>query len=190
MTLPKVWRIFFAIDIAPDLKTALGEFITTLKNQSRSQAIRWSCPENLHITLQFLAQVASDDVPVILEAVKEVVKKEAQKTRFKLGRLEVFPSRFRPRVIVIDIEAQAGLAELSAKIGKGIQAANYEIEEKPFRAHLTLGRIKQPQGVRLQFLDEVECPIKEEVIVEEVTLFRSEPRSEGSSYTVIERISL
>lgn len=190
MTLPKVWRIFFAVDIKPALKKELGDLITTLKEKSNSQAIRWSNPNNLHITLQFMAQVVSDDVPAILASVRDVIKKEAESTHFYLGKLAVFPNRFRPRVIFIDIDMQDGLLDLSTKIGKGIEAANYEIEKKSFHAHLTLGRIKQPLGIRLQFLDEVECPIQEVITVDEVTLFKSEPKPDGSSYAVIERIGL
>ena len=190
MTFPKVWRIFFAVDIAPALKNQLGDFVSTLKERSKSHAIRWSRPENLHITLQFLAEVGSDDVPTILQEVRQVVKEASHQLSFTFGKITLFPHPSRPRVIVLDITEQEGLAELSAKIAKGIQAANYEVEEKAFKAHLTLGRIKQPKGVNLRFLADVELPISEKVIVDEIVLFRSEPQADGSRYSLIEKISL
>ncbi|MFZ2314150.1 MAG: RNA 2',3'-cyclic phosphodiesterase [Gammaproteobacteria bacterium] len=190
MTFPKVWRIFFAVDMAPDLKNRLGDFITTLKERSKSHAIRWSRPENLHITLQFLAEVSSDDVTMIAKEVRKIVEEACSQIEISFGQITLFPHPSRPRVIVLDVSAQEALAELSVKIGKGIQAANYKIEDKPFKAHLTLGRIKQPKGVNLRFLADVVSPITEVVTVKEIVLFRSEPQSDGSRYSLIEKISL
>ena len=81
---------------------------------------------------------------------------------------------------MLDIIPQDELVILSRLIGEGIQAANYEIESRPFRAHLTLGRIKQPQGMRLSFLSECEVPDFEKITVDEVVLLRSGRKRKAS----------
>lgn len=189
MTLPTVIRIFFAIDLPASMKEELGQFISQLKKKSRSHAIRWTRPENLHVTLQFLAEVKSEHVPKMIEQVRMELEGHLPSISLELGKLTLFPSPYRPRVIVLDLQPQEDLALLSGLIGHGIRACNYETETRPFRAHLTLGRIKHTQGVHLEFLSEVEKP-NLRAPVEEVVLFRSEPQPEGSMYTVIERVQL
>jgi 2'-5' RNA ligase len=190
MTLPPVIRIFFAIDLPEHAKEQLGGFINRLKKKSRSHGIRWSKPENLHITLQFLAEAKTEHLSALIENVKSRVKEITQASTLVFGRLHLFPSPYRPRVIVLDIAPQEELFALASVIGEGIKASNYEIESRPFRAHLTLGRIKQPQEMNLSFLSECDIPAFEAIDVSEVVLFRSEPQPEGSKYTVMERITL
>lgn len=188
MTLPAVIRIFFAIDLPTPTKEAIGRYIGLLKKKSKSNAIRWSRPENLHITLQFLAEVKSEDLPKLLEKVRDKLTVSLKNCPIQFGGLQLFPNPFRPRVIVLEIAPQEELAMLSRLIGEGVTAAAYEIENRPFRAHLTLGRIKQPHGLNLNFISEAELPNIEVVEIAEVVLFRSEPQPEGSQYSVIEKI--
>lgn len=190
MTLPPVIRVFFAIDLPSSVKAVLATYLTQLKKQSKSHAIRWSRPDNLHITLQFLAEVPPAAMEGMVAKVTLALKAALSEQRFHLGRLHVFPDPYRPRVIVMDVAPQVGLAEVSRLIGEGIQAAGLAIEDRPFRAHLTLGRIKQPQGLNLGFLSTVPLPELDEQRLSEVVLFQSEPHPEGSHYTPLARLSL
>lgn len=190
MTLPPVMRIFFAIELPQTVKEKLGRYIGTLKKKSKSQSIRWSKPENLHVTLQFLAEVRSEHLQSMLDNVRGLVQGKVGKKMLTIGQVHMFPNPFRPRVIVLELGPQDELAALAGKIGQGIQASGYEIEDRPFRAHLTLGRIKQPYGVDLGFLNETPLPEVEEIETAEVVLYRSEPQQDGSKYTVLERITL
>ncbi len=190
MTLPPVIRIFFALDLPADTKESLGRYIGTLKKKSKSHAIRWTKPENLHITLQFLPEVQSEHVTKLITNVRAQVESTFTHMMLGLGHVQLFPNPYRPRVIVLEVMPQDQLSMLASEIGKGIQSANYEIETRPFRAHLTLGRIKQPQDANLSFLNEVLAPDIKNIRVDEVVLFRSEPQPEGSKYTSLERITL
>lgn len=190
MTLPPVIRVFFAIDLPAPVKDALAAYLSTLKKQSKSHAIRWSRPENLHITLQFLAEVPPHLIESMVARVIEALAGTVKETRFSLGRLHVFPDPYRPRVIVMDVLPQVDLASLSRRIGEGIQTSGMAIEDRPFRAHLTLGRIKQPQGLGLGFLNDVPPPSLGELAVSEVVLFQSEPEPQGSKYTPLARLPL
>ena len=190
MTLPPVVRVFFAIDLPTAAKEKLGRFIGSLKKKSRTHAIRWSKPENLHITLQFLAEVRSEHIQTMLQNVRQEMEGAVRHSTFNMGRLHLFPDPYRPRVIVLDVTPQSELNKLAILIGQGIQKTHYEIEDRPFRAHLTIGRIKQPQGLNMGFLSECTSPELEEMALREVVFFRSEPQPEGSRYSPIERISI
>lgn len=190
MTLPPVVRVFFAVELPANTKDQLTSFIGQLKKKSKANPIRWSKSENLHVTLQFLAEVRSEHVPLMIENVKASVAQGVKHTKMRVGGITLFPNPFRPRVIVLDIYPQDELAVLSGLIGQGIVKSSYAIEDRPFRAHLTIGRIKQPQGVDLKFLSEFKTPEVEEIEIGEVVLYRSEPQSDGSQYSVLERIAI
>lgn len=190
MTLPPVIRIFFALDIAEPTKMKLIEVMRALKKASRSQGIRWTKPENFHVTLQFLAEIHREHLPSLIANVRTKLATVGQSPELKFGSINIFPNPYRPRVLVLEVLAQEELAELSKLIGEGIQATQYEIEERPFRAHLTLGRIKQPRAMNLSFIEECILPEFDPIVVDNVALFRSEPQPEGSLYTVLERINL
>lgn len=190
MTLPPVIRVFFAIDLPEPVKEKLSAFIGTLKKKSRTHGIRWTRPENLHITLQFLAETQAEDLQALISNVRARMEGAVKRSELKLGSLRLFPNPYRPRVIVLDMVSQDELVTLSRLIGEGLKDSHYEIENRPFRAHLTLGRIKQPQGINLSFLSECEIPEFEALTVDEVVLFRSEPQPEGSKYTVMEKLAL
>lgn len=189
MTLPPVIRIFFGIELPPLAKEKLGTFIGALKKKSKSNSIRWSRPENLHITLQFLAEFHSEHLPLLINQVRTKMATSVKNLTLTCGEIHLFPNPYRPRVIVLDVAPQDHLAKLSELIGLGIQETQYKIETRPFRGHLTLGRIKQPQGINLGFLSEVGKPDLEKIEINEIILFRSEPQPEGSRYTPIERIA-
>jgi len=190
MTLPPVIRVFFAIDLPLAVKEKMGLFISSLKKKSKSHAIRWTRPENLHVTLQFLAEVKSADLPNLINMVREELFGAISDATLTFGDLHLFPNPYRPRVIVMDVMPQDKLALLSQLIGNSIKKMGYEIDVRPFRGHLTLGRIKHAHGVNLDFLGEAEKPLFDDLALTEVVLFRSEPLPEGSKYSALERITL
>lgn len=190
MTLPLVVRVFFAVDLPLTIKDKMGSFIGNLKKASKSHAIRWTRPENLHVTLQFLAEVRTEHLPMLIKHVRAQIEDGLRQPQLTFSEPQLFPTAFRPRVIVLSIPQQEELSMLASLVGQGIQAANYPIENRAFRAHVTLGRIKHPHGLNLGFLSEVSMPVIEPITVNEVVLFRSEPHQDGSRYSVLERISL
>lgn len=190
MTFPSLIRVFFAIDLPLSTKKNLGQFISELKKNSKTNAIRWTKPENLHITLHFLARVRREDLEMLIENVRNKAEKSLAKTFMSFGSLHLFPNPYRPRVIVLEIQPQDQLSYLAEQIGIGIQNTNYEIDQRPFRAHLTLGRIKYTKKINLNFLNNFQIPEFEKISISEVVLFRSEPQPEGSKYTILETINI
>jgi len=190
MTLPSAVRIFFAIEIPELLRQQLTQYQLSLKKAAKTHGIRWTKSNNLHITLQFLSDVQSQDLNRLIECVQKKLLQNVIYPQIHFGELQYFPSSFKPRVIVLDVVPPHDLSALSRLVGEGIKDARYDIENKPYRPHLTLGRIKQPHDINLQYLSTVQIPDFAELKPEVVTLYRSEPDVDGSQYTVIERLPL
>lgn len=190
MTLPPVVRVFFALEPSPLVRDSVGRCLEEIKKRAKNHAIRWARHENLHITLQFIGEVQREHLDRLTDSVKNSLLGKTKPLTVHLGELCLFPSAYRPRVVVMGVPAQEALAELAKWIGEGITHAGYEVEKRPFRAHMTLGRIKQPKGVDYRFLSAISLPQVPPLKVNEIVLFRSEPHPEGSHYTALSRIPL
>lgn len=190
MMLPPVIRIFFAIDLPPMLKTQVAAFIAEMKKKSRTNAIRWTKPENLHITLQFLANVQTEDLSTIINHARSEITETLEHVTFQLGGIKLFPYPFRPRVIVLDVIPHADLAMIATAVGKAVERCGYELEKRAYHPHVTLARIKHSQDVNMSFINACSVPEFGKIQIEEVKLYRSEPGMDGSRYTELESFPL
>lgn len=190
MILPPVVRVFFAIGLSDSIKKQLNHYIDSLKKISKSRYVRWTRPENLHITLQFLAEVRGEDIDGMINAVTKALSASVPPLEITLRTLHWYPDPHRPRVLALDVVPQAELAKLSEIIGNAIKTTGYQIEERPFRAHMTIGRIKTDKIQALNFLSEVAPPDIGSINIDEVVLFKSEPQPDGSRYVPLYRLPL
>src|SRR3990167_9113037 len=101
MILPPVVRVFFAIDFSDNIKTRLAAYIESLKRISKTKHIRWTRPENLHITLQFLAEVNGGHIDTMIKNVKAELAVAIQPFQISLRSIHLYPDPHRPRVLVV-----------------------------------------------------------------------------------------
>ncbi len=102
--------------------------------------VRWVRLDSLHITLRFLGPTAEERVVPATEAALAAASAIGP-FDIAIGGAGAFPSAARPRALWLDI--RTGVAELSAladAVDGELRAAGWELESKPFRAHLTLAR--------------------------------------------------
>lgn len=190
MTLPAVSRIFFAIDLPEPIKAQVHDYMLALKKKAKTNAIIWTKPIKLHITLQFLPKVKNEDIQQLVKNVRQEMVFTPTIKNLELGKIQLFPSPFRPRVIVLEVSPLQLLTELAQAVGQGIINTQYEVDSRPYRPHLTLARIKHTQRVDLEFLNAVPSLAVGVLPVEEIVLFRSEPQPDGSHYAALEKIAL
>ncbi|MCZ6568748.1 MAG: hypothetical protein O7B23_01130, partial [Deltaproteobacteria bacterium] len=85
---------------------------------------------------------------------------------------------------------QAGgpeLARLARKLDAAAARIGVERERRPFRTHLTLGRLRQPAPLALSA---VPCPDAKPFFVEEVVLYESRLSPTGACYVPLARLPL
>jgi RNA 2',3'-cyclic 3'-phosphodiesterase len=179
-------RAFFAIDLSKQLKEILGQTISDLKKQMDTHPIRWVNPQDLHLTLQFLKQLAIKDIQHLVEKIH--LELYAMPTfNLQIGHVELFSTAHHINIISLQAEPHGILTALSTMIGQGINAAGYASETRPFRAHITLGRITNTSSFTLP---EISKPILEKSFTNEITLFQSNPTPTESNYTCLAKIKL
>ncbi len=184
-------RTFVAIELPDYALEALAHTQETLKARlgGSQRAVKWSRPEGVHITLQFLGDVAPSRVPSIEQTLAEACRGHDPFTLSVVG-LGAFPSTHKPRVLWVglggDVEA---LRRLQRSVERELGQIGFKAD-KPFSPHITLGRMRQ--GVRREEIDAVAAslaaPIQNsdqvaEIPATRVSLMRSNLAPGGAVYT-------
>jgi len=142
--------------------------------------------EALHVTLRFLGNIGTEQVAPLRSSIGAAVS-GLPAFRLDLGAVQHFPSTRRPRVVALEVAPEADLSALAAAVERATREQGFEPEERPFRAHLTLGRVKSGRAPATRGLM---APTGTGCAVEEVVLFRSELRRAGARYTPLARMPL
>jgi RNA 2',3'-cyclic 3'-phosphodiesterase len=184
-----VKRIFIAlkIDAGPNLLGILYSF----KSLAGGEKITWVDPLNIHLTLAFLGDTEEDRIKIAGLMLKRECSGFGEFT-FTLKGAGLFRSFRDPRVIWIGIENPEMLLRLNDKILTGLRDTGFRIVERPFKPHITLGRIKllkSPEILKL-FLEKYGEAEIQEVNVREVILYESILKPAGPIYKPIGRFIL
>ncbi len=135
-------RLFVAIEIPPKLKDALIG-VTARLALERWDAVRWVRPEGFHITIKFLGDTPASRVPAIEQAIATLA---SQQPRFDLtlGGMGFFPSGANANHIYVGLGGDlAALNSLQRASEAAFASLGYASENKPFKPHITLGRLRK-----------------------------------------------
>jgi RNA 2',3'-cyclic 3'-phosphodiesterase len=178
------WRVFCAVELPDDVREQLQDHITRLREAVPDVAASWSRVENVHLTLKFLGNVEVERIDAISAAASRAVG-EFSPFAIGVGGTGVFPRPSRPQVLWIGVSDPAGqLAALQKKFEDECAAAEFEKENRAFRPHLTIARIRRPEGGKRLADAHLKMDFKPlEIKLNEVIVFRSELSPKGSRYT-------
>ncbi len=137
-------RTFIAVPIPAGVQRAIGRFARLLARAYPEY--RWSAPEKMHLTLNFLGDIPDRIVGDLCAKVAQVA---ASHVPFEcvLGRIGAFPKPARPRVLWLGLD-QGGesLSRLHYDLNNALRELDIEPERKRYHPHLTLARLRD--GVR------------------------------------------
>ena len=180
------WRVFCAVELPPEVRKQLGEHILKLRKAIPDVAASWSRVENIHLTLKFFGNVPLDRIEGISVAASRAVA-EFSPFPIGVGDTGVFPRPSRPQVLWIGVSDPARrLSALQERLENECAAEGFSKEDRAYRPHLTIARIRRPEaGRRLADTHlQMNFPTTE-VELNELILFRSELSPKGSKYTPI-----
>ena len=149
-----------------------------------SERISWVDPSRYHITLRFIGKTRIGSIDQIGQALGERIVLP-HKTEISINQLGSFGPRDRPRVIWIGFRRNGFFQELREGVDQALEENGIRLEETPFRAHLTLGRIRSLKD-RERFhsiIDSMKAEFCGSVLFEKLVFYRSELREEGPRYT-------
>jgi RNA 2',3'-cyclic 3'-phosphodiesterase len=174
-------RLFVAIEIPEDVRSALGELIRSLRGTCRDA--RWVRIAGLHVTLKFIGETLSERVVELKSALASIPPRDPIAMNFR--GLDFFPNARRPRALWAGVEAGPELAALANTIEKVLSPAEIRQEDRKFSPHLTLARFKDSSGVdALQVAIEKAGPVKfGGTTAAEFHLYQSVLKPGGAEYT-------
>ena len=189
-------RLFVAVDLDEASRAAAAGIARTLATRlPRSDTpspVRWVPPEQLHLTLRFLGDLEEGQAA----SVRHVLGRPWETVAFtsSLTAADLFPLSGAPRVIWLSVdEGQAHMVALKREVDRRLALVGFEPETKPFRAHLTLGRVKRRASISSRALRAVLSGCEAETArwaVTRVTLYESRMSFRGATYHVVESAML
>lgn len=176
-------RLFIALPLPHDVETRLGQLISHLQTHETNRAVKWVPARNIHLTLKFLGDTDEKSVDNISGAIDAVAASFAP-VEAVIDQLGAFPNLRRPRVIWAGCSNGLKIvSEIAKQIDLALSKFSYEKEKRPFKSHLTLGRVRQGKSsddlfAYLTTFNPGTIPIH----LDRITLFKSTLTPQGAIY--------
>jgi 2'-5' RNA ligase len=182
-------RCFVAIDLTTDVRAAIARAETRVRTAAREADVRWVDPAQFHLTLKFLGAVPNERVSAVSAALERAVTDTAP-IAVAAGGLGGFPSLRSPRVLWAGVTAGVPeLARLAATIDRALTPLGFPPEARPFRGHLTIGRVRSPRagGALAAAVEAAGASAFGSWTAAEVVLYESRLKPTGAVYTPVSR---
>jgi len=177
-------RMFVALEIPSVVRDKLAALLESLR--AVSPQTRWVRPENLHVTLKFIGEVAETKLAGIRGALARV--RSEQPVALDFHGLGFFPNEKHPRVFWAGIVASPNLKTLATDVDGATEQLGIPREQRPFSPHLTLARFEPPR-----LPEKLRAEIQENVAREfgslrtsQFQLIESKLKPSGAEYTTVE----
>ena len=180
--MPETLRAFIAVPM-PDAVTAFLKGVQTRLRANRLN-IRWVPAQNVHLTLKFLGDIDSSMVPEIASRM-DAVACTMQPFSLTPGGVGVFPNLRQARVVWVGLTGHIDrLHQLHKAIETGLAEAGFDRDKRAYRAHLTIGRIRQrmPAQDIIAMLAPMKDAVSDPFKVDRLTLYRSILKPAGADY--------
>lgn len=170
-------RLFIAIELPDKIKRKLAGLRRDIPG------VRWVPQEQLHLTLLFLGELEEERLELLCTALERIA---AVPFNLRLTRPGCFPRAGNPRVLWFGVDAQPALERLAQRVKTAVASCGIAVEERPFCAHITLARIRQPAAVELKDYTAHPAAIKfPPLAVREFVLLESRLTRQGAQHLLL-----
>jgi 2'-5' RNA ligase len=181
-------RLFVAAELDEAVRGRAAAVAARLREADEAtgrRCVSWVTPENLHFTLQFIGEVEASMAQRIVGQLAPPFDLPA--FHITIAGAGAFPPSGPPRVVWLGVaDGGAALSATARAVNQRLDALGLARDNRPFRAHLTLGRVKGPTGPRFR---EALAAARDVAVgsctVDRVTLFESHLSPRGSTYAVV-----
>jgi len=184
-------RIFAAINVSVPSVRKLAELQRKLRSeQSPELKIGWVPPANLHVTLKYYGNLAPEQVEGVADAAREAARGV---TPFDVAArgLGVFPKPEIPRVLWVGLtDGLDKLIALQTRLEDSSDKFGFERDARPFKGHLTLGRVRQGTEGIDRWLTEFADTDCLSSTINEIVIYESRLHRKGAEYVSHYRVPL
>jgi 2'-5' RNA ligase len=199
-------RLFIAIEIDDEAKRAIAREQKRLADAIALSGLRWTRPEQMHMTLVFLGEIAEQQLEPIVSSLKSFEQGvPTRQFEMTFGGAGVFPARGAPRVLWLGLTGgEQTVTSVQGEISRRLAQldAHESQEDRPFHPHMTLARWRTSRSKpgaddRRRLTEGIRSGGDTRTIartrVGSIALFRSTPSPEagaGPTYTPLARVTL
>jgi len=186
-------RAFVAVALPPPLAEVVRGVQHRLRRIMQSDTIRWTRPHQWHLTLRFLGDLPEGQLDV---AQLRLSKVGGQHSAFRLvlGELGCFPQARAAKVLWLGVTGEVeALTSLARAVVEALDGFGTPQEERPFRPHITLARMRSPEAIGQVLEHEARERLDREDPdwpVRSVELIQSELHPNGARYTTLAKFPL
>lgn len=182
-----LFRGFIAIDIK-----AVPKLIEFEKDITKTGVnVKLVEPENVHITLKFLGDTEEALIDDIEQIMKDAVKKSKPFT-IQLKGAGVFPNQKYIKIVWIGIKQGEQIGAIAQAIDEHLSTLGFAKEKRAFSSHLTIARVRSARNKQelLQVLEKYNDVLFAEIMVDMITLKKSELTQKGPIYTTLREVNI
>ena len=176
-------RTFIALPLPKTVLDPIRDVQERLRKERFS--VRWVRPESIHLTLKFLGEIAEGELEAVAEAMKAAAIQNRPCSLCAKG-LGVFPGVKNPRVLWVGVAGDSKpLGKIQSDLESQLESKGYPREKRPFKSHLTIGRVKgrnDPKSLA-EVLREHADFSSSSFEAGELVLFKSDLKPSGAVYT-------
>ena len=175
-------RLFVGLALPEEIRARLAEICAGVPGA------RWVAPENLHITLRFIGEVAEPDAQALHDALSQI---RSPGFSLELAGADMFASGRRVKSLWVAVTPVPELLLLQERVELATQRAGLTAEGRKFKPHVTLARLKDTPSVRARdFVAQYGLFRAGPLAVDHFTLFESRLTRHGASYSVLAEYGL
>ena len=197
-------RVFIAINLPEKVKKRLKEY----QEKFSHLPVRWIKSPSLHLTLIFIGYVSNEQMLEACRAAREVAS-GTEPFFIDFKRIVLGPFAFTkastdakaladksagkpdkpPRMIWLIGETNEPLSRLKNELEKALLAVDSglsHIEQRSFKPHITLARLKPEEWARMENPPEIDEEFLARARVESVEVMESDLKRDGAEYAVLE----
>jgi 2'-5' RNA ligase len=183
-----LWRVFCAVELPEAVRAQAGEYIARLREGATEVRAGWDRPDKMHVTLKFIGEIELARVAQ-LQAAATRAASGVSPFPLAVEGTGAFHTRGRPHVLWLGVRDETEqLAELHRRLEEECAQEKFPRESRKFHPHLTLARLRAPEGARtLAEQHRASGFTTEPFNVRELLIIRSELTPESSRYTTLSR---
>ncbi|MGH7657924.1 MAG: RNA 2',3'-cyclic phosphodiesterase [Gemmatimonadales bacterium] len=172
-------RVFIAVPVSGAAALVLDGVVDDLAGHD--WPVRWARPGQWHLTLKFLGETGSIPIPDIAAAVGDSVKGTGE-IPISLSEAGVFPPQGPERVLWVGLNAPPSLELMQNRLERACLELGFPTDGRPFRPHLTLGRVRRNGRLPEGAVNLVSIPPGAFTVADRVILFESIPAPGGAHH--------
>jgi 2'-5' RNA ligase len=186
---PAFLRLFIALAVPAAVRDEIARAQGRLKRCAPPGLVRWTRPEQFHLTLKFLGDMPSAQLEALKASVTQACS-EVSPIQLAAGGVGFFPSPKKPRVVWAGVrDAGGALAALHQRIhAVGLPFSPADASER-FSGHITLGRFKPGHRGTMQALleraENLSARNFGDWLANDVEIIRSELTPNGAMHTPV-----